>query len=313
VSARGREWSARFASRLDGAVFYVAPRARLDDLILRHALSSGAVFRRAAVRAPILENGRVVGVRAEVDGREEEISARIVIGADGATSAIARALAPGRPPEAQRGVAIRAYLEGIETFPDAVEFHFCSRYAPGYGWVFPLGAATANVGVIMRTDRFKRGAAQLEELLDDFLARRDVRRRLHTGWRVRDAATWQLPYAGRRGVSRVFDGALLAGDAARLVDALTGEGIHNAVASGVAAAAVAHDALARGDTSAAGLREYDRRCERELDALARRSYAIQKYVTAFPPVLEALFIFAGLAGSRVGRWVNRHSTDFVLR
>ncbi len=156
VSAHGREWSTRFDSRLDGAVFYIAPRVRLDDLILRHAISSGAAFRRAAVRAPIMQDGRVVGVRADVDGGEVEIGARIVIGADGATSAVARALAPGKAPESHRGVAIRAYVDGIETLPDTVEFHFYPPYAPGYGWVFPLDADTANVGVIVRTDRFKR-------------------------------------------------------------------------------------------------------------------------------------------------------------
>jgi len=313
VSAHGREWSTRFDSRLDGAVFYVAPRVRLDDLILRHAISSGVTFRRAAVRAPILQDGRVVGVRAEVDGGDEAIGARIVIGADGATSAMARALAPGKGPESHRGVAIRAYLEGIETLPDTVEFHFYSPYAPGYGWVFPLDADTANVGVIVRTDRFKRRGASLEALLDDFLGRHDVRRRLRPNWRVRDASTWQLPYATSRPSARAFDGAMLVGNAARFVDSLTGEGIHNAVATGMAAAAVAHEALARGDTSRAALNEYVRRSERELAAMTRKSFAIQKYVTAFPPVLETLFILAGVAPANVSRWVNRRSTDFVLR
>jgi menaquinone-9 beta-reductase len=313
VSARGREWSTRFDSRLDGAVFYVAPRVRLDDLILRHAVSSGATFRRATVRAPMLEDGRVVGVRADADGGEESIRARIVIGADGATSAVARALAPGKAPESHRGVAIRAYIEGIQTLPETVEFHFYPPYAPGYGWVFPLDAETANVGVIVRTDRFKRRGVSLEALLDDFLCRHDVRRRLRPNWRLRGAATWQLPYATTRPAARAFDGAMLVGDAARLVDSLTGEGIHNAVASGMAAADAAHEALKRGDTSRTALDAYTRRSDRELAALTRKSYAIQKYVTAFPPVLEALFILAGAAPARVSRWVNRRSTDFVLR
>jgi geranylgeranyl reductase family protein len=313
VSARGREWSARFDSRLDGAAFYIAPRLRLDDLIRRHAVRCGATFRRALVHAPVMDRGRVVGVRAQLEGREQEIAARVVIGADGATSGIARALAPGKVPESHRGVAIRAYVDGIETLPDTVEFHFYPPYAPGYGWVFPLGRESANVGVIVRTDRFKRRALPLPSLLDDLLARADLRRRLRGGWRLRDAATWQLPYATRRTSARAFDGAVLVGDAGRLVDSLTGEGIHNAVASGVAAAEATHEALARDDTSAAALEAYARRCDRDLGALARRSYAIQKYVTAFPPVLEALFALAGAGPARVSGWVNRRSTDFVLR
>ncbi len=150
-------------------------------------------------------------------------------------------------------------------------------------------------------------------MLSDFLGRNDLRRRLRPGWRVRDAATWQLPYATTRPAARAFDGAMLVGDAARFVDSLTGEGIHNAVASGMAAAAVAHEALERGDISRAALDAYTRRSELEIAALTRKSFAIQKYVTAFPPVLETLFILAGAAPARVSRWVNRRSTDFVLR
>lgn len=312
VSARGREWSTRFRSRIDNAAFYIAPRSRFDDLVRRHAVACGARFLRANVLGPWIDGGRVVGVHAQVDGVERIIGARVVVGADGATSAVARGLVRGKSPAVDRGVAIRAYMDGIQTIPETVEFHFSAPYAPGYAWVFPLGPETANVGVIMRADRFKRGGRKLRELLDHFLAQADLRRRVLRRAEVRDIATWQLPYDSPRRSRRAFDGALLVGDAASMVDSLTGEGIHNAVASGAIAAEVADEALAHGDTSLAALAPYERRCDDVLGPLFRRSRIAQRYVAAFPPVLEALFVLVGMSPERVNRWINRRSSDFVV-
>jgi menaquinone-9 beta-reductase len=310
VSARGRDFRLAFKSRRDGADFVIAPRVHFDDVLRRYAIASGAEFQLAQVRAPLLDNGRVVGVRVEIDGVQEEIAARVVIGADGATSAIARALSPEKPPESHRAVAIRAYIDRFETMPRSVEFHFGAAYAPGYAWVFPLGATSANVGVIVRTDRFKRRGISIEALLHDFLGGDDLRRRGASADSLRDLATWQLPLAVPAPTRRAFDGAVLVGDAARLVDALTGEGIHNAVVSAALAADVVDRALAAGDVSYASLADYDGRIERELGRLIRRSYLSQKYVTAYPWVLEVLFALAGVQHRRITRWLDRTSTDF---
>jgi digeranylgeranylglycerophospholipid reductase len=176
--------------------------------------------------------------------------------------------------------------------------------------VFPLGETSANVGVIVRTDRFKRRGTSIESLLHGFLVSGDLRRRGAKLDFVRDVATWQLPLAVPARTRRAFDGALLVGDAARLVDALTGEGIHNAVVSAALAADVVDRALAAGDASYASLAVYENRLERELGRSIRRSYRSQKYVTAYPPALEALFVVAGACRGRVTRWLDRTSTDF---
>ncbi len=310
VSARGRDWRLRFTPRREDSGFYIARRVEFDDLLFRHAVACGASFLRANVRAPLVENRCVVGVRADVDGIERELRAPVVIGADGATSAIARALLPDKPPERHRAVAIRAYLDGLQVIPRAVEFHFGARYAPGYAWVFPLSATSANVGVIVRTDRFKRRGIAIEALLHEFVESRELRARGATVNALQDAATWQLLLAAPRRVRRAFDGAVLVGDAARLVDALTGEGIHNAVLSGVLAGESVERALAANDVSYGSLRSYEDRIQHELGASIRRSYRWQKYVAAFPPVLEALFIGAGVFRGRVTRWLDRISTDY---
>jgi geranylgeranyl reductase family protein len=313
VSARGRDFRVEFRPRRDREEFYIAPRLRLDDLLFRHALDAGARFERAQVRAPILENGRVTGLRVEDGAGERLIRARIVIGADGATSALARALVPVKQPESHRGVSIRGYVDGIETLGGAVEFHFAGPIAPGYGWIFPTGERSANVGVLVRTDLFKKRGRPLANLLEDFLATPDVRARLAPDHRLHDVATWQLPYAVPKAQRRTVAGALLAGDAGRLVDALTGEGIHNAVVSGTIAAEVADEMLAHPDRAAAIAAGYDARCEAALGPLVRRSYRAQKYVVANPALLEAIFIAARTGRGLVSSWLNRVSTDFLVR
>ena len=311
-SPRGRTWETRFQPRRAGGQFYIAPRDRLDSLIQEHAVRAGAEFRCARVRAPLMDGEYVRGVRVVTDGKEDSIRSRVVIAADGATSAIARALRGGpRPDKCSRGVAMRAYLDGITLLPHTVEFYFHREFLPGYAWIFPLGAERANVGVMLRADRYTERKRTLRELLDGFLERPEIRRRIRADARVENVATWQLPYAATDSPRRTFSGAMLVGDAGGFVDSLTGEGIHNAVASGVIAAQTAGAALGTGDVSVGGLEAYDRRCEAEMGQLIRRSERAQRFLDRFPLGLELLFLGANAGGGLVRRWINRASTDFV--
>jgi geranylgeranyl reductase family protein len=312
VSPLGRDWQVHLESRRPPADFFIAPRLTLDDLIRRHAVACGAEFRSWPVHSLLTDGERVVGVRAVIDGVNSAIPARVVIGADGATSVVARALRGDRAPACDRAVAIRAYVDGIQTVPHTVELHWYRGYAPGYGWIFPTGPSSANVGVIVRSDRFKRRGVPLVALLDRFMRARDVRDRLDTNASVRGTATWQLPYATPRTRTRAFDGALLIGDAGRLVDSLTGEGIHAAVASATIAADVVDRALARGDASRSALAEFDARCERKLGPLIRRSYRVQKHLAVHPLAVETVFLAARMGGRAFTRWLDRTSSDFFV-
>ncbi len=313
VSARGRDFTVSFDPRRDDTQFLIAPRIQFDALLRGHAIASGARFERAQVRAPVIESGVVRGVEVESNGSGRVIGARHVIAADGATSVLGRALAPARAAEADRGVAIRAYIEGIDTGALAAEFHFQAALAPGYAWVFPLGPDRANVGVIMRTDRFKRSGATLQQLLQRFLDSPDVRPRLASDARLHDSATWQLPYATPSSGARAAKGVLFVGDAGRFIDSMTGEGIHHAVATATIAAEVVHQALDAPHGAMDILEDYDRRCDVAIGGLIRRSYRAQKYVASHPALLEALFIGARASRGQVVSWINRVSTDFLVR
>lgn len=209
----------------------VVPRAVLDERILRAALDRGAVLRRARVR-DVHQDGAGVGVVLS-DG--EVVRARVAVAADGAHSEVRRALGAAVP--AQRpgttAIAVRAYAPVLPEH-DGVQVLAFSQDTdrPSYAWSFPVGDGRANVGFGQLVDaRSAAGAAptrarlleRLEELLPGTTAGAE------------QVAGHPLPLStGRSGVWSVGR-VLLVGDAASLVNPVTGEGIYYAVLSGVLA------------------------------------------------------------------------------
>lgn len=312
-SPRLRLWETDFRPRDESARFYVVTRSRFDQLIHQYAVESGAVFLRANVAEPVLEDGRVVGVRTVSGGAVSRYDGRVVIAADGAASVVTRALDAGFKRRPRDGaVAVRAYVEGLEILPHRVEFYFFRRFVPGYAWVFPLGEDRANVGVMIRTDRLLKKALRLHELLSEFLDIPLIKKRLRGGYRIENTAAWQLRFGSNRPEQRAFDGALAIGDAGGLVDPLTGEGIHNALVSARIAAAVADRAIQAGDVSRRALAEYDELVEESLGGSLKRSYNVQKWVGMAPWWVDLLFMFANANKRRFGSFLDRMSSDFVI-
>lgn len=210
----------------------VVPRAVLDERLVRAAVQRGAVLRRVRVR-DVLQDGAGVGVVLS-DG--EVVRGRIAVGADGAHSEVRRALGPAAVPPQRRGttaIAVRAYAPVLLQH-DGVQVLAFSEDTdrPSYAWSFPVGDGRANVGFGQLVDsRSSAGTAptrarlleRLEELLPGTTAGAE------------QVAGHPLPLStGRSGVWSVGR-VLLAGDAASLVNPVTGEGIYYAVLSGVLA------------------------------------------------------------------------------
>lgn len=273
-----------------GTDSYVAPRLYFDAVIQQHAVASGATFQQAQVTAPVVENGRVTGVLAKVNGRVQTLHARVVVGADGVTSSITRAL---RPKAAQhidkhRAVALRAYLEGIDIYPNQVEFYLYKDILPGYAWIFPTGARSVNIGLGMRLDHFRQKKQSLEKMLQQFLEMPAIKKRLHPGYTLRDVATWQLNFGSQANLQHVYEGAILVGDAAGFINPLTGGGIHNSMISAKLAAQTVHQALCQGDTSRAAMLSYEQACHAEMWEGMKRSFNIQRTLLRFPLLVDVL-------------------------
>ncbi len=288
VSPKGYKLEADFHKGKAGGDSYVAPRIYFDAIIQSYAIEAGAEFRQMQVTGPLLENGRVVGVKGKENGRSRDIRAKVVIGADGVTSAIARALRPKAEQhvDKHRAVALRAYIEGVEELPGRVEFYLYNEILPGYAWIFPTAPDRANIGLGMRLDHFRAKKKSLEEMLNAFLAMPDIKKRLKNGYELRDMATWQLNFGSQKGMQHVFDGALLVGDAAGFINPLTGGGIHNSIVSAKLAARTVHESLQKGDVSRAAMQIYERRCHNAMWSSMKRSYRFQTGLMSFPFLID---------------------------
>ena len=214
----------------------VLPRYQLDDLIRRRAVEAGAEFRAHTTATEVIwGDGAVAGIRAQTPEGVRELRARVTVFATGAaTSALERAgLLPSAP---TYGRAARTYFENVRGLSEAVEFHFDSVPLPGYGWVFPTSATSANVGAgyfVRAGGRPQRSTPR--QAFDEFIANRYVAGLLAHAQPSAPVKGYPLRFDFP--TARIaFPGLLLIGEAAGLVNPLTGEGIDYALESAEAAA-----------------------------------------------------------------------------
>ncbi|MEA2573735.1 MAG: hypothetical protein QOH93_1033, partial [Chloroflexia bacterium] len=237
----------------------VLPRIVFDEIIFRRAQAVGVeTIERCDVKG-LKVDSTGVSVLAELEGKPCTFRGRLVVGADGAHSMVARTLNPNANKRRNISYAVRAYFEGISGDASTVDIIFDRSFFPGYAWIFPLGGGRANVGMGMVVDPYSRERVNLRERFTEWLEHDPVARaRLQDARLVRRIVGWPLntySRASRRYGSRM----LLIGDAANLVDPLNGEGIHTALESGQIAARVADEALRADDLSDTFLQRYDRR------------------------------------------------------
>lgn len=217
----------RFPSH--GAVW---PRKRLDAHLIDAAEAAGAELVYGTEAVPVLDGGRVTGV----DAAGRRISAGLTVIAAGAQGRAARAVGAERDPDEPFGLAIRSYIASPRHADRHLEATLTLRDrhgtpVPGYGWMFPCGDGTVNIGVgaLSTMRRFKD--LNLNTLLDDYHAM--VRDEWGLGEITDRPRAWRLPMSALR---RSGPGWVAVGDAAGLINPMNGEGIDYGLESGMLAA-----------------------------------------------------------------------------
>lgn len=208
------------------------------------------------------------------------VKAKLLIVANGAHSRFTKEIAQIRMEPAYYAAGIRGYYRNVKGLhPDNfIELHFLKPLLPGYLWIFPLPDGEANVGMDMLSDSVSRKKINLKRLLADTLQTDPVfRERFREAEMTGSFEGYGLPLGSKR--RRLSgDHYMLVGDAACLVDPLTGEGIGNALYAGSMAARQAAAALRTGDFSARALAGYDENVYRVLGPELRLSHRLQKLV-----------------------------------
>jgi len=258
--------------RADSPRAFVIDRAGLDIHLAERATRAGAEI-RTSTRFDSVDAASADRLTVRLRGPDaspQEVRAKLVIGADGVASAVARAFHLRRPVEVLP--AFEAEFPESPGDPDTVEVYLGRKLAPGlFGWWIPDGSGGARVGVAVDADGTP--ARQYFDRLLDSLERRFGRRLSNpTGYVVSGIPIGTLPRTHARR-------ALLVGDAAAQVKPLSGGGIFTGMRCAEIAADVASEALSKGDLSEGALAEYDRRWRSELGDEFRRALYLRRLFT----------------------------------
>ena len=210
---------------------------------------------RAYVSNVLKQNGQAAGVTFTHLGKDYSITSKIVVGADGVESRVGR----------WAGMTTRTKLKDMETCAQFtardidlsdkhLHLYFSRKIAPkGYLWVFPKGRGLANVGLgIAGTEAKKKSPLAY---LGEFMAKHFPNASLL------DSVAGGVPCDQTLG-KIISDGVMLVGDAAHQVNPITGGGIVPAMVAGKIAGEVAGRAIADGNVSVGGLKDYPKRWQK---------------------------------------------------
>lgn len=251
---------------------WVIPREVFDARLVEHAVAAGAELRRHRVRAVRVEDNAVV--------LDDALRARVVIGADGAHSTIRSAAGQVRP--RRRAFAIRGYVPTTAGRSGRQVIRYGERRQPSYAWSFDRGDGLANVG-------YGELAGESHKPSRDVLLRElEV---LLPG-SVESGTNWRghhLPLSGWA-TGQPEGRLLLAGDAAGLINPMTGEGIYYAVATGASAGKAAVRAVLSGHSDRAG-QHHRLAIRRLLDRHLHHTWAAAR-LSRRPTIVEAGIVAA---------------------
>ncbi len=248
---------------------YILERRIFDRELCNLACAEGAhMLTKADAIGLEFDNDQICGVRIRHLGQERVIKCDLVIGADGVESRVGRWAGIDTACDMEDiETSVQYTLTNIDADQTYCEFYFGDHMAPGgYTWVFPKSKTTANVGLglsgNMVTDR---GPVPY---LDEFVKNRYPNASINaivcggipTGLPLKDMASERI---------------MLAGDAARQVNPMTGGGIITAMFGGAKAGETAAMAVREKDFSKKFLKRYVKEWDKTLGANHRLMYKMK--------------------------------------
>ena len=251
---------------------YVLERKVFDKFMAMDAGRAGARIMVKTLATGMRREDNQVVVTVESMGHEMEIKAKIVIAADGPESRVGRwaGLKTALKPKDMESCA-QFEMAGVQMAePDCIEFHFGSVAPGGYAWIFPKGDDIANVGLgVLTTITDKTAYEHLLEFVESNPATKNAQPvELNVGG---DPVGGLLK-------KKVADNVLVTGDAASMVNPLTGGGIISGMLGGRIAGQLAAQAVADGVYSHENLKVYDKLCEDELGDEFKKYLKAKEYL-----------------------------------
>ena len=307
-SPSGREIQLDLPNNRDsraGQFAAIAPRIELDNALVQHARASGVrIVENCAFVSVAQQNSQEIIVNTDSPSDFKEITARFLIAADGMWSPVRKSLGAAQSGYLGEWHAFRQYVSNV-TGPASKQLFvwFEKDLLPGYAWSFPLPNGRANIGFgILRGSKYT--VQEMKALWVELLTRPHIASALgkdatlegrHTAWPIPARITSAKLCSGR---------TLFIGDAVCAADTMTGEGIGQALLTGVLAGEAITSSSQYNQHKICNL--YSRKIKREFFADHRMSFALGK-------VLQNVVLTRGvlrLAGS--SDWTRRNFVRWMF-
>lgn len=270
-------------------VGYVVERDAFDKQLAIDAANAGAeVLLKTAATSVLKENGRVVGVKAKTFGEPFEIRAKVTVAADGFESQVSRwAGIPTNLALRDMDSCLQYRMTNVDSDLRYCDFYLGKVAPGGYVWIFPKAEGLANVGIGVQLSQIK-GPAEAKTYLDRWIEKHPAYAKGKKIDMVGGGVSISKPIP-----QTVADGFMIVGDAARMIDPLTGGGIANGCIAGKICGEVAAKAAHAGTPTKEFLQEYEKGWRAKLEEkLYRNWFAKEKLCSlsdeTFDKVIEAL-------------------------
>jgi len=270
-------------------VGYVVERDGFDKQLAIDAANAGVEIKlKTSALSLLKDGGRVVGAKVKEFGVTYDVHAPVTIGADGFESQVGRwAGIPTNIATRDMDTCLQYRMTNVDCDVRYCDF-FLGKVAPGgYVWIFPKAEGVANVGIGVQVSQVEH-PADPRTYLDRWIAK-------HPGY----AKGKKIDMVGG-GVSispplkqTVADGIMLVGDAARMIDPLTGGGIANGCIAGKICGQVAAQAVDAGTPSKEFFQAYEKGWRARLEETLYRNWLAKEQLVklsdeTFDKVIDAL-------------------------
>lgn len=236
----------------------------------------------------VIQNFKVDDIIREENGflvkqEENEIKAKMIIGADGINSIVSKLLTNNKLNRKHISSSVMAYFSNVNGFHiyNYIELHFHKDILPGYFWIFPMKDNKANVGIGSLSSVISSRKINLKQMFSEIIETHpNISQRFKYAERVSEIRSGNIPLGSK---DRHISGErfILCGDAAGLGDPFTSEGISYAMKSGYMAAEQIKKCFQKNDFSPGYMKGYDNEIRKSFGKEFRINYRIQK-LSKFP-------------------------------